>query len=443
MSVRDPSRRKALKYGAMAALGLGAGVALGEVTGANRLVHAASPSGPDPVFSGTGIQFPSLTSDPSQLVGNMWYRSDLTAMKYSDGTNAHELAALDLAQTFKAAQTFSASGIIIEGAGTGVGTLTYADSTTSGTLTFPAVTDTLAVLGTAQIFTAAQTFDGGIVFNAAGSIASTSTYIEADGAGGNMLVNVPSGKGLILEVGGTAPQQLVPIFNNALQLQSSGANLGSQLRITPSGTSKGATLTIDLTSVVNANILTIGGDGNGNFEIDVEDAPVLFVDNSVEAFRITTTPDLQVSTALRMWTGSATSLTLAPASGLITTYGSIVTVGKGLPAEYASTLTTAVAIGTTSTVIKTYTPTADGQFLVVVSVEASVASTISSLTVTYTDGTSGKSTTQTLATSVAVALNSAVTFTALCNATTATAISVQATAAAGTDLYASATVLAL
>ena len=59
MSVRSPSRRKALKYGAMAALGLGAGVALGEVTGANRLVHAASPSGPDPVFSGTGIQFPS------------------------------------------------------------------------------------------------------------------------------------------------------------------------------------------------------------------------------------------------------------------------------------------------------------------------------------------------------------------------------------------------
>ena len=130
-------------------------------------------------------------------------------------------------------------------------------------------------------------------------------------------------------------------------------------------------------------------------------------------------------------------------SSTILTYNGVGTVGLGLPAEYASTLTTAVAIGTTSTVIKTYTPTADGQFLVVVSVEASVASTISSLTVTYTDGTSGKSTTQTLATSVAVALNNAVTFTALCNATTASAISVQATAAAATDLYASATVLAL
>ena len=159
MSVRDPSRRKALKYGAMAALGLGAGVALGEVTGANRLVRAASPSGPDPVFSGTGIQFPSLTSDPSQLVGNMWYRSDLTAMKYSDGTNAHELAALDLAQTFKAAQTFN----------------------------------------------------GGIVFDAAGSIAATSTFIEADGAGGNLLFNAPTDKAYHFQYAGASLFEFNPL----------------------------------------------------------------------------------------------------------------------------------------------------------------------------------------------------------------------------------------
>ena len=150
MSVRDPSRRKALKYGVMAALGLGAGVALGEVTGADRLVHAASPSGSDPVFSGTGIQFPSLTSDPSQLVGNMWYRSDLTAMKYSDGTNAHQLAALDLAQTW-----------------TGV-----------------------------------QTFNGGMIFNGAGSIAVTSTFIEGTGAGGSIFVNVPTGQEIVNTIDG-------------------------------------------------------------------------------------------------------------------------------------------------------------------------------------------------------------------------------------------------
>jgi hypothetical protein len=146
----------------------------------------------------------------------MWYRSDLTAMKYSDGTNAHELAALDLAQTFKAAQTFSALGIIIEGAGTGVGTLTYADSSASGTLTFPAVTDTLAVLGTAQIFTAAQTFNGGIIFNAAGSIAATSTYIEVSEAGGSLKINTPSSQSLEL------------LYNGVVYFLSDGAGPGAQ-----------------------------------------------------------------------------------------------------------------------------------------------------------------------------------------------------------------------
>ena len=216
MSVRDPSRRKALKYGVMAALGLGAGVALGEVTGANRLVHAASPPGSDPVFSGTGIQFPSLTSDPSQLVGNMWYRSDLTAMKYSDGTNAHELATLDIANTWTGVQTFNANPVLASGIGitwggtTGnIGSATaYPATIFANALTAEGTTPTISgfglgtstagtgILDASNVFTAAQTFNGGIVFNAAGSIASTSTYIEADGAGGSIYINVPSNKAI-------------------------------------------------------------------------------------------------------------------------------------------------------------------------------------------------------------------------------------------------------
>ena len=143
------------------------------------------------------------------------------------------------------------------------------------------------------------------------------------------------------------------------------------------------------------------------------------------------------------WKTNGTNILDLSSSGIFTTYKKIATVNGGVPAEYASTGTTAVSIGTASTVIKTYTPTANGQFLVKVSVEASVASTISTLTVTYTDVTSGAATTQTLATTVAVALHTAVTFTALCDASTATAISVQATALAATDLFASASIFAL
>ena len=116
-------------------------------------------------------------------------------------------------------------------------------------------------------------------------------------------------------------------------------------------------------------------------------------------------------------------------------------VGHGVPGEYASTGITPVALSTVSTVIDTYTPTANGQFLVMVSVVGKTATTLTSLTVTYTDINTGVTTTQTLAAApagVAIGLNAAVTYSALCPATTASAISVQGTAALASDLYASA-----
>ena len=375
--LQDESKRKFLKYTALAALGIGAGYALSQATGADRMALAASPIETGWVLNN---EIAIAWKDTGGTVRNALYL---------DGSNNLQIGGTGITDiVVNNPATFPALGIVLSGAGTGVGTLTYADSATSGTLTFPAVTDTLAVLGTAQTFTAAQTFNGGIIFDAAGSIAATSTFIEADGAGGNAKINVPTGKQLQYYVNGSE----MSYINSTGGLVFVGTD------------------PVDVFPIVAQNA--------GNLWLGVDSG------NAIN-FRI------------------ASGLTYSFAANSVKTFASINTVGLGLPAEFASTLTSAVAIGTTSTVIKTYTPTADGQFLVVVSVEASVASTISSLTVTYTDATSGVSTTQTLATSVAVALNNAVTFTALCNATTASAISVQATAAAGTDLYASATVLAL
>ena len=364
--LQDESKRKFLKYTALAALGIGAGYALSQATGADRMALAASPIETGWVLNN---EIAIAWKDTGGTVRNALYL---------DGSNNLQIGGTGITDiVVNNPATFPALGIVLSGAGTGV-----------GTLTFPAVTDTLAVLGTAQTFTAAQTFNGGIIFDAAGSIAATSTFIEADGAGGNAKINVPTGKQLQYYVNGSE----MSYINSTGGLVFVGTD------------------PVDVFPIVAQNA--------GNLWLGVDSG------NAIN-FRI------------------ASGLTYSFAANSVKTFASINTVGLGLPAEFASTLTSAVAIGTTSTVIKTYTPTADGQFLVVVSVEASVASTISSLTVTYTDATSGVSTTQTLATSVAVALNNAVTFTALCNATTASAISVQATAAAGTDLYASATVLAL
>jgi len=70
------------------------------------------------------------------------------------------------------------TNVILTGGGTGTATLVYASSSNSTTVTVPATTattDTFAVLGTAQAFTAAQTFptSGIILYNPAGTFTYT------------------------------------------------------------------------------------------------------------------------------------------------------------------------------------------------------------------------------------------------------------------------------
>lgn len=69
------------------------------------------------------------------------------------------LAALGVAQSWTAAQTYDNSMLKLKGSSTGVTTFTSANAGASNyTLTLPAATDTVAALGTAQSWTAAQNF---------------------------------------------------------------------------------------------------------------------------------------------------------------------------------------------------------------------------------------------------------------------------------------------
>ena len=457
MSVRDPSRRKTLKYGAMAALGLGAVVALGDATGANRFVHAASPSGPDPVFSGTGIQFPSLTSDPSALVGNMWYRSDLTAMKYSDGTNAHELAALDLAQTWTGVQTFDGTTNFGSAAATSTDTLVdspliyangaYWTGSASQTSSYYWYVENLSGTPTAYpelrfhaIYGAVDTpqfrvnpfgfnMEAGmwLIFQPNASTSTTTTQdsslidmlgsywdgsasteygfrllskqdsttptahlsfnlndngtltelLKMDDVGnfnqlgvyhteGGTYPSAQLGDGFVkLGSGGTTPlQQIVSTTNgNAAltvlstyvqNLVSGAAN--TEFAIYAPAASTYSTLSIiglDASSHRNAIRITSNPASNiiASESYDgLAAQPLLFqigtyTGGLTEAFRITTTPDLQVSTALRMWTGSATSLTIAPSTGSLS---KLMTLGGGT-APTTPTLTSGTAYTASTT----------------------------------------------------------------------------------------------
>ena len=95
------------------------------------------------------------------------------------------------------------------------------------------------------------------------------------------------------------------------------------------------------------DIPTIGSTAAGTGTLN----PLLFKMSGTEAFRITTTPDFQVSTALRMWTGSATSLTIAPATGSLS---KLMTLGGGTaPTTISLTSGTAYTPSTTQNTIIT------------------------------------------------------------------------------------------
>lgn len=85
--------------------------------------------------------------------------TDATTMTFPGASDT--VMGLGAVQTVTGAKTFGAATLKVAGAGAGVGTLAYANSATSGTLTLQAVTDTLAVLGTAQTWTAVQDFGSG------------------------------------------------------------------------------------------------------------------------------------------------------------------------------------------------------------------------------------------------------------------------------------------
>ena len=71
--------------------------------------------------------------------------------------NSGIIAELNYAQTWSAAQTFTDADFLLKGSSSGAMTLKAPAAASTYIITFPATTDTVAVLGTAQTFTAIQT----------------------------------------------------------------------------------------------------------------------------------------------------------------------------------------------------------------------------------------------------------------------------------------------
>ncbi len=113
--------------------------------------------------------------------------------------------ALDLshANTWAAVQTFTNSDIALLGSSTGKTTFTSANSGASNfTLTFPAVTDTLAALGTAQTWTALQTITNSDLA-LLGSSTGKTTFTSDNASGTNYTVHLPAANDTLAELAAT------------------------------------------------------------------------------------------------------------------------------------------------------------------------------------------------------------------------------------------------
>ena len=111
------------------------------------------------------------------------------------------VAVLGTAQTFTAAKTFTNSDILLLGSSTGYTTFTSANAGSSNyTLTFPAATDTVDVLGTAQTFTAAKTFTNSDI-KLLGSSTGATTFTSGNSSSNNYTLTIPAATDTIAELG--------------------------------------------------------------------------------------------------------------------------------------------------------------------------------------------------------------------------------------------------
>lgn len=112
--------------------------------------------------------------------------------------NSGTVAELNLAQSWSAGQTFGNGDLILSGSSSGAGTLEAPAAASTYVWTLPAATATLAGLGVAETWTAAQTFTNSDLL-LLGSSTGATTLTSANASGTAYTLTVPANTGTILE----------------------------------------------------------------------------------------------------------------------------------------------------------------------------------------------------------------------------------------------------
>lgn len=108
--------------------------------------------------------------------------------------------ALGHANTWTGAQTFTNGDLLLKGSSSGAMTLEAPAVASTFVMTFPATTDTVAVLGTAQTFTAAQTFTNSDIL-LLGSSTGATTFTSANASATNYTLTFPAATSTVAVLG--------------------------------------------------------------------------------------------------------------------------------------------------------------------------------------------------------------------------------------------------
>lgn len=114
------------------------------------------------------------------------------------GTSGATVPLLNGANTWSGVQSFTDGDLGLKGSSSGTLTLKAASAAGTDVITFPHATDTVAVLGTAQSFTAAQTFAASGI-KLLGSSTGATTLTSANSGSSNFTITLPAATGTLME----------------------------------------------------------------------------------------------------------------------------------------------------------------------------------------------------------------------------------------------------
>jgi microcystin-dependent protein len=193
--------------------------------------------------------------------------------------------ALGNANTWTAAQTFTNGDFLLKGSSSGSMTLKAPAVASTFVMTFPGATDTVAVLGTAQTFTAANTFTNSDI-KLLGSSTGLTTFTSLNAGASNFTISIPAVTDTLAVLGTNQTFTGTQTFSGTLNVSGTFQSSGNTMTFPGSAGTLAALNIADQTLSGGANV-TSQSQSTGNITVDCGSRPLQYITASTSAWTIT------------------------------------------------------------------------------------------------------------------------------------------------------------